>query len=642
VVANQAVDNAAVLEGIRAALAAADYVDDIVDKLEPTQLVQMGFLTLTAEVAGPNVLGKDETIQLFNETAGDPPTLTIVGNGFSASEVRPGVITLNTDPTAADIVGTDTSITDGVDVDVSAAVTPDIITEAKDVTQIDQDITNPSDDSDLYGDSPLTGMDGEDNLLGIGQDYLNPDNGRGEDTDGDASFYGDDPLTGAIDGEDIFNGEGVEQTHTNPDSGYDAIDESPTDNVGSNNTGEDSLHGSEPGYYTKDGLYTLYLNGATPESVMADPDDNDLYTEDRNSDSLTDRVDTDDTVVDGEDSGSFTDSDAGEDGFDIEAVEDGFAAFEWDESVVTLRSTGSKEADIINNFQVGGWVVVADGEDYVGDSIGLEGALLNSTVEGDVEWSAGAITFVEEPVYQYVYVNFGDQQGEPFLEWKYGSMTLDTSGFDLDKPITITAPNFNVYFRDTDGDPSQTFWTFTAGSLNSWNALAQDITSELNTYYGAGTVTYSVVDGDLVFRALPGYQFNSAGDSSLAVTGTSTETYLTAFDLSTDEFGLVFSANSTLDAAEIGSASDVAGLLSSLFDFDAVNGGTTDNGEINTTVFAVTAADNNKVTAIWAHTQSSSGDSTVDDFELSLLATVNTLGGEFRYENFANYSVMPG
>jgi hypothetical protein len=64
---------------------------------------------------------------------------------------------------------------------------------------------------------------------------------------------------------------------------------------------------------------------------------------------------------------------------------------------------------------------------------------------------------------------------------------------------------------------------------------------------------------------------------------------------------------------------------------------------INSSIFAVTAADNDNVTAIWAHTQSSFDDNTVEDFELSLLATVNTLGDEFWIQNFANIpTVMPG
>jgi hypothetical protein len=114
-----------------------------------------------------------------------------------------------------------------------------------------------------------------------------------------------------------------------------------------------------------------------------------------------------------------------------------------------------------------------------------------------------------------------------------------------------------------------------------------------------------------------------------------------AFDLSTTEFGLVDSVGSTINAAALGFSTEVAAVLNSLFDFDAVLGGTSDNGMHNTTVFAVTAADNANVTAIWAHTQSTTGDNTVDSFELNLLATVNTLGNEFGIHNFMPKPVPP-
>jgi len=108
-----------------------------------------------------------------------------------------------------------------------------------------------------------------------------------------------------------------------------------------------------------------------------------------------------------------------------------------------------------------------------------------------------------------------------------------------------------------------------------------------------------------------------------------------AFDLSETEFGLVGSGESTLNASEIKSAADVAGLLAAVFEFNAASGGTTDSGVINSTLFAVTASDDDSVTAIWAHQQASSDDATVDELELNLLAVVNTRDGEFTAENFA-------
>ena len=78
------------------------------------------------------------------------------------------------------------------------------------------------------------------------------------------------------------------------------------------------------------------------------------------------------------------------------------------------------------------------------------------------------------------------------------------------------------------------------------------------------------------------------------------------------------------------------------FEFNAASGGTTDSGVINSTLFAVTASDDDSVTAIWAHQQASSDDATVDELELNLLAVVNTRDGEFTAENFAIWDATFG
>jgi hypothetical protein len=101
------------------------------------------------------------------------------------------------------------------------------------------------------------------------------------------------------------------------------------------------------------------------------------------------------------------------------------------------------------------------------------------------------------------------------------------------------------------------------------------------------------------------------------------------FDLSMFEFGLVSSDASGLDADQLSDAELVSELLDLSFNFTA-----TANERINTTLFAVTAEDDDNITAIWAHTQSHASDDTVDVFELSLLATVHTRGDEFQLENF--------
>ncbi|WP_231376868.1 Ig-like domain-containing protein [Thioalkalivibrio sp. AKL12] len=103
----------------------------------------------------------------------------------------------------------------------------------------------------------------------------------------------------------------------------------------------------------------------------------------------------------------------------------------------------------------------------------------------------------------------------------------------------------------------------------------------------------------------------------------------TPFDLSQDEFGIISSAPSGID---LGSAEEIANLLS--------NGGSfflqaDDNGQLNTSIFAITGSDDDSLTAIWAHQQSSAGDDSVEAAELYKLALVNTIGdGTFSADNF--------
>ncbi|MEX1234839.1 MAG: hypothetical protein WEB56_07630 [Roseovarius sp.] len=102
-----------------------------------------------------------------------------------------------------------------------------------------------------------------------------------------------------------------------------------------------------------------------------------------------------------------------------------------------------------------------------------------------------------------------------------------------------------------------------------------------------------------------------------------------AFDLSIYEFGLVGHGASKVTEKGLSNNNEVSDLIGDMFN----TSGTYDNGQINTSIFAITADDNDSVTAIWAHTQSSTGDSTVSADELRLLATVHTTGGEFSASN---------
>ncbi|MBE0501606.1 MAG: hypothetical protein IBX47_09205, partial [Desulfuromonadales bacterium] len=384
----------------------------------------------------------------------------------------------------------------GLDVDneVREGVAPDQFedqawTNPGDVTELAN--TGESINADFRGDAPLTGAD-----AGVGQDFVNPDGSRTDlDTgDGDATFFGDAAIIG--DDGDGYNGEGVKQSVTNPDSGYDAIGQSPALNNDSDNTGDDSLFGSDPGFYDDQGLNTTWLNGGTPDAendqlyAPGEPGNPDQQVE------LGDGSSDNDGGVSGESADSLAASDE-EDDFTVEKDRDGFAAFDWDDSVTVVLNSHSSDADVVNNFQVNN------------DLIALEADLWSSTESG------GKIELV--------------------------------------------------------------------ASSNQ----------------GSGGNSYS------------------------------------GFDLSSYEFGLVFASDnqgaiSSVGVGQLEDADAVAALLGEVFNFSADN-----NDVLNTTVFAITAADDDSVTAIWAHQQSSTDDNTIDSAELYKLALVNTVGGEFGVGNFA-------
>jgi len=99
------------------------------------------------------------------------------------------------------------------------------------------------------------------------------------------------------------------------------------------------------------------------------------------------------------------------------------------------------------------------------------------------------------------------------------------------------------------------------------------------------------------------------------------------FDLDNDEFGLIDRGSNaasiySVNKADLTDASKVAALLEDLFDFDS--GSYYFDDKNHTSVFAITAADDIKQTAIWVHTQSYATDSDVQADELQLLAIVNT------------------
>jgi hypothetical protein len=494
---------------------------------------------------------------------------------------------------------------------------------------------------------------------GVTQTHTNPDNGYtaidnspqfdGEDSgEGDSTFFGDAAIDGAE--ASAFGPSGVVQTYTNPDNGYSAIDASPVFDGEDTETGDGALFGSEPGYYDDEGLWTSYLNGGTLADPAGEDDEgNDLYSqldgEDLDPLNIGDGSGEDDGGVAGEDAGS-----ADLAGEDIDGV-DGFAPFDWDESDLTILSDVSTGADVINNFQV----------DH--DLIALEGELAESTLDGVVD------AVLADPV--AVPVSVGSSAVSAGSDLVTGGPTLV---FDWDQDydggrIEITGGEFLRFYTGIYGTADQgiALNRFNFGAVDASTDLVnlsfdnlEDFVAALNSTQDQGQdaidIVGTIVDGNLVLSLNEPYDSENTGGSwrvyseqiDIEIDGI----IRTNFDLSTTEFGLVDSASSTLSSVDLSDADEVADLLNSVFDFDAMqmkprggllpsedpmqidlDGG--GSGEINTTIFAVTASDDDSVTAIWAHTQSASDDNTVEAEELALLTMVNTTGGEFSSDNFA-------
>ncbi|OYU11524.1 MAG: hypothetical protein CFE38_11535 [Comamonadaceae bacterium PBBC1] len=415
---------------------------------------------------------------------------------------------------------------------------------------------------------------------------------------------------------------GVGQTFTNPGYGFIAPPDSPDNTFGTPpNPGNGDLYGSDPGKYTDTGLNTTSLNGGTVTGTASGNTQIYGYGEPNNPIDLIDLGNGSlpaDGGTAGKDAGSLTNSTSEADAFVVKTDTTGFAPFEWKDSVLMVRSTGASVADVVNNFQTA----------Y--DFVALEGELLASTVEGDVNGVVVTRTVLDVNIYFLSSDTDGTtpnlvSSGGALLDalaWRvsadYGTPSdLLTSPITLGQNLLLEAQAAGVVSS-----------TASAGTYENLGALLET----LNT---SGIPKYTLKDnGDHVLLLLDTATAATVSSFPVMVKGLVAFSDVAALDLSTTEFGLVTSVESTLKAAALSSSTDVAAVLNSLFDFDAVLGGTTDNSEINTTVFAVTAADNPNVTAIWAHTQSSTGDNTLEAYELNLLATVNTLGQEFQLANF--------
>jgi hypothetical protein len=421
---------------------------------------------------------------------------------------------------------------------------------------------------------------------------------------------------------------GVGQSYTNPGYSFNGQPDSPANYLGPTNPGNGDLYGSDPGKYTDTGLNTTSLNGGTVTGAASVNTQVYGYGVGNNP---TDRIDLGNGSVPtdggtaGKDAGSLTNSTSETDAFVVKTDTTGFAPFEWNDSILMVRSTGGAVADVVNNFQT------------ANDTVALEGELLASTVEGVVNGVVVTRTVLDVNIFFLP----TDTDGITPSLYSSGGVLVDALAWrvsaDYGTPSDLlTSPITLVQNLQLDAQVAGVVSsTASAGTYENLGALLET----LNT---SGIPKYALKDnGDHVLLLLDTATAATVSSRPVMAKGLVAFSDVAELDLSTTEFGLVTSVESTINAAALSSSTDVAAVLNSLFDFDAVLGGTTDNGMLNTTVFAVTAADNANVTAIWAHTQSTTGDSTVDSYELNLLATVNTLGNEFGIHNFMPKPVPP-
>lgn len=531
-----------------------------------------------------------------------------------------------------DVIGA-TFTVNGAEETSNTAGVPSLVASqsvGEDPTPISQTVTNAgfgvNDNSGFLGDAAQSGDNGAGGYDGDGitQSYTNPGNGYSatsgspleglvSDTAGDATFHGDAALTGGLDEGGSFTGSGVRQTFTNPDNGYTALATSPA--AGSANAeGDTVLYGSDPGYYADNGLYTTYLDGGTlVQGASTDAQGNQLYGASGSSADLSTLIDQNDAVNVGQADSTVA---VGEGA--IVNDQAGFASFTWDEAIATLVTLGNGGPDVIHNFQVDQ------------DVIALEGVLLASTLNGGVDAQG-----VQAPTVQLVSTVAEQLTVDNVSVSRSTATVFDFTGIDGSFSMGQTTGHSPFTLFAYNPGTGWQFYDFANGdTYDSPLQMAQSVIADAGY---ANNPTVSFENGILTIAGVGEGVF--ATDYQGHLTVSSQLVNLPDFDLSTTEFGLVSSVDGLLNVADIGDATQVAHLLNGLFEFTA-----TDNGVLNSTIFAVTAQDDPSVTAIWAHQQSSAGDSTVDAIELFQLATVNTLPGqaldEFNLQNF-HVAVMP-
>ena len=338
-------------------------------------------------------------------------------------------------------------------------------------------------------------------------------------------------------------------------------------------------------------------------------------------------------------------------------------------------NTPGSDWDVVTGFQIGG----EDGGTSGLDQVVLDGGLADSTLSGQVDYVYGdSDNYWNDPTSDAGF-NLGEDFGDS------NELVLDTSGEDLDYSSAFSLEIFDdgllddklriTVLHDANGDNSfdeaDHVYVFEAPE-GEYEDL-DDLVSALNANKGISyaepilnimlpdiadtglEISAKVVDGEIVFVAdwaeAMGFGFHSFWNGNFA-----TDTYgqlsqennwdQPNFDLDTNEFGIVNRWDNentdsyAVEAANLTDADAVSNLLNQVFDF---NGGIqlmdmdepeVSDGKINTSVFAVTASDNDHQTAIWVHTQSDADDDTVSADELQLLALLNTDGEGFDEDNF--------
>jgi hypothetical protein len=443
-------------------------------------------------------------------------------------------------------------------------------------TPIGQTIINPSaTDPDNYGDSALTAA------AGLEQTAANPSD--------DPSLSGDDASTGEAGG--------VTQAQLNPADGYTAVDGSPEAGT-TVPTGIDTMYGAAPGDYTDGAVYTDHKDGgtATTDATGTYFDDSTLYLADGNN---------------GKEGGivgayASEDTDLGSN-ISVTVDDTGYAQFSSTDATADTISVYNPNADVVSNFQAENGTTATPIDQIVleGDlALSTAVAAVNATVAGQ-EFPEGLdLSTVEFGVVSSA-VNAGQSDSEPDSI----SVGAETSG--LDYSIGTSSISISI-------DGGNTFDTYSIGTLDTLNDLADAINQ-------GGLVTADVGNGRFTLTELVAsdelqavFDLELSWNDSFIVKDTYVET-------------LVTPAETSVTASELENADAVAALLGDVF----FTGTTTDNSVVNTTVFAVTASDDPNQTAIWAHTQTTTGDATIDANDLSLLSMVNTLDTEFSFENFA-------